>query len=50
MDIILHDRYVFAKLRRGGTSTKGPKPFSKEDCKQFLLSLEKILSNHEGIL
>jgi uncharacterized protein YaiI (UPF0178 family) len=49
MDTILYNRYISAKLRRGGTFTKGPKPFSKEDRKRFLDILQKILSNHEGI-
>lgn len=49
MDTILYNRYVSAKLRRGGTFTKGPKVFSREDRKRFLHILQKILSNHEGI-
>ncbi|MFX3623798.1 MAG: YaiI/YqxD family protein [Ectobacillus sp.] len=50
MDTILYSRYVSAKLRRKGTFTKGPKAFSKEDRKRFLDILQKILSNHEGIV
>jgi hypothetical protein len=49
MDTILYNRYVSAKLRREGTFLKGPKAFSKEDKKKFQQSLQKILSNHEGI-
>ncbi|WP_416827255.1 hypothetical protein [Ectobacillus polymachus] len=42
--------YTIGKFLQGGTFTKGPKPFTNEDRKQFLYTLQKILSNHEGIL
>lgn len=48
MDTVLHIRYLSAKERRQGNFSKGPKPFTEEDRKDFIKSLEKILSNLAG--
>ncbi|WP_456278251.1 YaiI/YqxD family protein [Bacillus sp. AK128] len=44
----LNMRYISAKERRKGNFSKGPSPFTNQDRQQFVLTLEKILSNLEG--
>ena len=43
IDFLLEERYIKAKLRRGGGRTKGPKKRSFEDDQKFETCLEKIL-------
>jgi uncharacterized protein len=45
---MLQFRYLYAKQRRQGMNTKGPKRFSQEDRNAFIQSLEKILSKLAG--
>jgi uncharacterized protein YaiI (UPF0178 family) len=42
---LLQSRHLSAKARKSGQRTKGPKPFTKEDKKNFRVLLEKTLSN-----
>jgi uncharacterized protein YaiI (UPF0178 family) len=44
----LNMRYISAKERRKGNFSKGPSPFTNQDRQQFVITLEKILSNLEG--
>lgn len=43
IDYLLERRHASAKLRRNGKHTKGPKPFTEEDRKNFLHGLTKLL-------
>ncbi|MGG1516766.1 YaiI/YqxD family protein [Paenibacillus oryzisoli] len=43
IDYLLERRHASAKLRRSGKHTKGPKPFTEEDRKNFLHGLTKLL-------
>lgn len=40
---LLEQRHFSAKQRRGGTRTKGPKPFSEEDRDRFQQKLTRLL-------
>jgi uncharacterized protein YaiI (UPF0178 family) len=43
IDGLLEQRHFSAKLRRGGTRTKGPPPFTDEDRLRFQQKLTKLL-------
>jgi len=40
---LLMQRYLSAKVRRGGGKTKGPPAFTQEDRDSFLVSLRKLI-------
>jgi uncharacterized protein len=44
IDFLLERRHESARQRRNGKHSKGPKPFTEEDRKNFLQSLTKVLS------
>ncbi|MEI3606986.1 YaiI/YqxD family protein [Pseudogracilibacillus sp. SE30717A] len=44
IDRLLTTRHASALARRGGLRTKGPKPFTEEDRKKFILLLQKLLT------
>ncbi|WNR46395.1 YaiI/YqxD family protein [Paenibacillus roseipurpureus] len=43
IDYLLERRHASAKMRRNGKHTKGPRPFTEEDRKNFLHGLTKLL-------
>lgn len=49
IEFLLDKRHESAKKRRGGFRTKGPKPFTDEDRKQFLQIMTKVLYDLQEI-
>lgn len=47
IDYLLERRSETARQRRGGQRTKGPKPFTDEDRRQFLHGLTKLLKEQQ---
>ncbi len=45
LDGFLAQRYMSAKVRRGGGKTKGPKPFTNEIRKKFVENLRKSFTD-----
>jgi len=43
IDFMLEERYIKAKIRKGGGRTKGPAPRSNEDDERFRKNLEYLL-------
>ncbi|PSA93956.1 YaiI/YqxD family protein [Bacillus atrophaeus] len=50
IDFALQGRHISGKQRRKGIYSKGPKKLNNQDRERFVTLLQKILSNHEGIL
>jgi uncharacterized protein YaiI (UPF0178 family) len=49
IDYLLERRHASAKMRRNGKHTKGPKPFTETDRKNFLHGLTNLLKNLQEI-
>jgi len=44
MDLLLEQRHLEARLRKGGGRTKGPSPMSRADRKRFADNLQKLIA------
>ena len=48
IDFMLEERYIKAKIRKGGGKTKGPAPRTKEDDERFRKNLELLLKQENS--
>ncbi|MBT2731886.1 MULTISPECIES: YaiI/YqxD family protein [Carnobacterium] len=47
IDQLLQSRYLSAMIRKSGKRTKGPKPFTEENRKEFRLRFKEILAQFQ---